>query len=207
MEYFSVIRKRNKIITLVLAIFLILFCIGSAGCLVQNKPEQPLTTIPVTNTANISPVPPPDAPTPIQTISVSSWQSGVGIFKNAESICVGESLSFGLINEGHSTIYFGVGDPYWIQFYNNGTWGEIFLGGGTQASWELTPGKKIDRQFEFVPGNWLGEYYNGTGWKEFTVRPGMYRIIFQGENNVTKEPFRLATEFTIKDCQSGIPGK
>ncbi len=202
--------NRNEIISLLLAIFLIFLSIGSSGCLVQNKPGQSPTNIPVTNTVNNSLVPSSNAPTPIPTLLDPSRQSGVRIFKSAESICNGDVLTFGLINEGNSTIIFGGGDPFWIQFDYNGTWGDIFDGGGTQGFWRLTPGNKTGRKWKFSDdGGWatLYEFYNKSGpLQEFTIRPGLYRIIFLGRDYETNEHFNISTEFTIKDCQSGPSG-
>jgi hypothetical protein len=205
----GVIRlKRNEIIFLVLVFLLILLYTGSSGCLLQNRLGQSPTNIPITSTVNNSPIPTLIVPTPIPTTPIPSIQSGVRIFKDAESICIGQALTYGLINEGNSTILFAMGDPYRIQINNNGTWGSIFGGGGTQGSWELHPGSEIKRGWGFSNDNenGLNEWYNQSDpTREFTVRPGLYRIEFGGRNEETNEPFNVATEFTIRECRSGIP--
>jgi hypothetical protein len=197
--------KRNQINFLMLALYLILVSIAFSGCLLQNKPGHNLTSALVTTTAEITPIPLPVVPTPLPTSAIPSEQSGVRMFKNTESICIGQTLTFGLINEGNSTMEFAAEDPYLIQIDNNGTWGNIFYGGGFQGFWRLYPEDKIERNAGFATGNGLYEYYNESSSDEFTVRPGLYRIVFGGENEETKEPFTVATEFNITECQAGIP--
>jgi hypothetical protein len=206
-KFFSVkvIRmKRNQIIFLVLVFLLILSTTGSSGCLLQNRSGQSPTNIPITSTVNNSPVPSPNI-TLIPITPILSMQSGVRMFKDAESICIGQTLTFGLVNEGNSTIVFGGGDPYWVQIYDNGTWGSLFGGGGTQGFWELHPGDEIERKWNFSTGYRMYEWYNQSGPTQvFTVKPGLYRIEFLGKNEGTNEPFTVATEFTIRECRSGI---
>jgi len=201
MDFFSGSKKQNKIITLVLAILLILFSIGSAGCLRQKQSEQFPTNISITSTAGNSPKPSSNIPAPIPTTSIPSTQSGVRMFKDAESICIGQTLTFGLINEGNSSFIFGSGYPFWVQINNNGTWENIFNGGGSQGFWHLPPGTEIKREWNFSTGYLMNEWYNQSDpTREFSVRPGLYRIEFGGTNEKTNEPFTIATEFTIIEC-------
>lgn len=196
--------KRNEIISLVLVFLVISLTTGSSGCLTQKKPDQS-PNIPITSTINNSPVPKLIVPTPIPTTPIPSVQSGVRMFKDAESICIGQTLTFGLVNEGNSSIFFGVENPYWIQVYDNGIWGNIFMGGGFQGSWHLPPGSEIKKGWGFTGGGLYESYNKSDPNREFTVRPGLYRILFFGRNEETNEPITLATEFTIHECRSGIP--
>lgn len=197
--------NKNEIIPPLLVIFLILLSIGSSGCLLQNKPGQSPTNSSVTSPSNNSPVPSSNILTPIPTIIDTSEQSGVRIFKSEKSICIGQTLTYGLINEGNSTIQFGCGDPYWIQIYDNGKWESLFLGGGFQAYCDLHPGDKMINGWGFTNDqkNGLFEYGKQSDPnQDFIVRAGLYRIMYLGENVETHEKFTLATEFTINDCQS-----
>ena len=186
-----------------LVVLLIFLIIGISGCLQPKGSGQQSPNISATPIAKNPPVVSPTITTPVSTTVIPSEQSGVTMFRNPDSICIGQSLSFGLRNEGNSTIIFGAGNPYWIQFFNNGTWDNIFLGGGTQAFWELHPANEIKRGWGFTnnEGNGLYEFYNKSGpLQQFTVRPGLYRIIFLGKDENSNESFTVATEFTIRQC-------
>ena len=159
----------------------------------------------MTPVVNNSPVPALTVQTLVPTPVIPSNQSGVRMFMDAGLVCIGQTLTFGLVNEGNSTISFGVGTPFWIQINNNGIWGNIFNGGGSQGSWELHPGDEIKREWTFTnyEGNGLNEWYIQTDpMRVFTVRPGLYRIMFFGTNEETNESFTVATEFTIHECRS-----
>ena len=166
-------------VTIFLAFFL-LGTIGSSGCLMQNKPDPSPTNIPT-----------------ITTAPASSVQSGVRIFTSADSICIGDEISFGLVNEGNSKITFVKGYPFLVQVLNNRTWGNIYLGGGTQGFWSLNPGEKVEWSFPAHSG--LYDYYS-SGIQEFTIKPGLYRIKFGWRDPETKEIVELSTDFTINEC-------
>jgi len=162
-------------------LLLILLNISITGCLMHDNPEQSPINI-----------------TPITTKSDPSGQSGIHIIKSADSICVADKLVFSLVNKGNSSIKFGRGDPFLIQFYINDTWGDIYRGGGTQTFWVLMPGK--NRNWTF-PSAQLSEFYNDPdNPRDFIMRPGAYRIIFLGVNEQTREIANISTEFKISDC-------
>ena len=56
---------------------------------------------------------------------------------------MGDKVNISLVNDGNSAIIFSEGDPFKIQIFNNGTWLDIFLGGGTQGFWSLHLEKKV----------------------------------------------------------------
>jgi hypothetical protein len=193
--------KGNKILFLILVFLIVFIGVCISGCLQPNGSGQQSPNIPATPNTNNPPVLSPTTPTPISTTVIPSEQSGVTMFRNPDSICDGQTLTYGLINEGNSTIVFGCGDPYWIQVYDNGTWENIFNGGGFQAYCNLYPGNEIKRGWNFSTGNSLYEWYNKSGpLQEFTVRPGLYRIMFLGRDANTNENLTVATEFTIRQC-------
>jgi hypothetical protein len=193
-------RITNFQLLFVLFIFL---AIVISGCLQQKGTGQVSPNNPATPIANNPSVVSPTTTNPISTTAIPSEQSGVIMFRNPDSICIGQSLTFGLTNNGNNTIRFGVENPYWIQFYDNGTWGNIFNGGGFQAGWELPPGMEIKRGWDFTNNrdNGLNEWYNKSEpTRDFYIRPGSYRIIFLGKNVNTNENFTIAREFTIHQC-------
>jgi hypothetical protein len=205
--------KRNQIISLVLVILLLLLSIGSSGCLLQKIPNQSSTNASITSISSNSPVlstlviPTPIPTTPIQTEDPST-QFGVLMFLTPDSICPGDTLTYGLNNSGNALIFFGVGDPYRVQYDVNGLWGDIFSGGGTQGSWLLFPGNIKEWKWKFE-GNYgrfnLHQYYNTTdSTADFFVVPGQYRIIFGGTNTETGELFTVVKEFTIRDCRRPV---
>jgi hypothetical protein len=195
--------KRTKIILLVSALLIVFIGIGISGCLQQKESGQLYPTIPVASVENNSPVVSPTVTTPETENVVLSEQSGVTMFRNPDSICIGQSLTFGLTNNGNNTIRFGVENPYWIQFYDNGTWGNIFNGGGFQAGWALLPGMEIKRGWDFTNNsdNGLNEWYNKSEpTRDFYIRSGLYRIMFLGRDANTNEKFTVGKEFTIREC-------
>lgn len=197
--------KNIEISSLVLVFLLVLFASGSPGCLLQKTPDQSQLNSSPPMTVNNSTVPVPIVQAPGNTPTIPPNQSGVRMFMDAELVCIGQNLAFGLVNGGNSTISFGVENPYWIQFNNNGIWGNIFNGGGFQGSWQLHPGDEVKRGWAFTnfEGNGLNEWYNQTDpTRVFTVRPGLYRIMIFGINKETNESFTVAKEFTIHECRS-----
>jgi len=187
--------NNSSILFAILAILLVISVI-SPGCLQENRPGQlPATTPPTEVSHNSSVNVTSIEPTTIAITTYPSEQSGVRIFKDTDSICVGQDLNFGLINEGNSTIGFGVGNPYKIQLFVNGTWGNLYNGGGTMGYWYLNPGDRYERDLFFTP---LETYYDFSNVQEFTVRPGLYRVIFVWGD--LDNPTSVATEFTVKDC-------
>jgi hypothetical protein len=195
--------ERSKIIFLLLAFLTIFTGICTSGCLQQSGSGQSSHQTNATPIANNSLVVSPTTTTTIHESisSIPTEQSGIRTFKDSNSICIGQTLTYGLINEGNSTIVFGCGDPYWIQVYDNGTWENIFNGGGFQAYCNLYPGNEIKRGWNFSTGTSLYEWHNKSGpLQEFTVRPGSYRIMFLGRDANTNENFTVATEFTIHQC-------
>jgi hypothetical protein len=211
-----------KNIFALLGVFFILVLI--TGCISQSRVENNTTSastigtiaprvtvgINTTNSGNpnnltlqFSVQPEKNTTKSLPTISppFSSSQSGVRIFKNAESICTGDTLTFGLINEGNSTFSFFYKEPNKIQFfYPDATWGDIFYGANGYDLW-LKPGEKNEIKMKFSTGNRFYEWYNTSGYIEnFIIRPGLYRITYQGVNRETKEVLDLSETFTIKDC-------
>ena len=186
--------KKSSILFTILTILLILSVISS-GCLQEKETGQLPTTTPPTEVSDNSSLNTTSTePTITATTTYPAEQSGVRIFKDADSICVGQDLNFGLINEGNSTILFGMGNPYKIQIFQNESWGDLYPGGGTMAFWYLNPGEKYERNLYF--GDLMTFYSNPVDY--FTIIPGLYRIIFLGRDS--GEPFAIATEFTVKDC-------
>jgi hypothetical protein len=186
--------KKSSILFTILTILLIVSVI-SPGCLQEKEPGQlPTMTPPAEISDNSSMNAISTEPTITATTTYPAEQSGVRIFKDADSICVGQDLNFGLINEGNSTIEFSMGNPYKIQFFMNESWVDLYWGGGTQAFWHLGPSGKYERDLFFVNlmkrGAPVEEY--------FTITPGLYRIIIYGMDS--GKPFAVATEFTVKDC-------
>jgi hypothetical protein len=180
---------------LVFAAVLVILCVAGAGCL-RETGTTPVTVSP-TATMNASATTHPTEPTPVPTTLIPREQSGVRIFSSADSVCIGDELYFGLVNEGNSTIEFSVGNPLTIQILINGTWGNLYNGGGTQAFWNLKPGKKRIWHFPFDD---FYSYFDEFNVYKFPVRPGLYRIQFFGKVLKTNEPFAVATEITMKDC-------
>jgi hypothetical protein len=171
----------------------------------QKKPDPPLVYGSPPITVNNSPIPTLIVQTVLPTPTIPSNQSGVRMFMDAELVCIGQTLTFGLVNEGNSTISFDRENPYWIQFNNHGIWGNIFNGGGFQSGWQLHPGDEIKRDWAFTnyEGNGLNEWYNQTDpTRVFTVRPGFYRIMFFGTMKETNESLTVVKEFTIHECRS-----
>jgi hypothetical protein len=186
--------KKSSILFTILTILLIVSVISS-GCLQEKETGQlPTTTPPAEVSDNSSMNSTSTESTITPTTTYPYEQSGVRIFKDADSICVGQDLNFGLINEGNSTIVFGSGNPYKIQIFLNESWVDLYGGGGTMAFWHLDPGGKYERNLFFVDleiaGAPIEEY--------FTIIPGLYRIVFRGRDS--GESFAVATEFTVKDC-------
>jgi len=185
--------KQKNVLIIIAA--LLVFSITCAGCLQEKETGQlPTTTPPAEVSDNSSMNAISTEPTITATTTYPAEQSGVRIFKDADSICVGQDLNFGLINEGNSTIEFSMGNPYKIQFFMNESWVDLYWGGGTQAFWHLGPSGKYERDLFFVNlmirGAPVEEY--------FTITPGLYRIIIYGMDS--GKPFAVATEFTVKDC-------
>jgi hypothetical protein len=192
------LKEKN---VLVIIVALLMLFIAGAGCLQENGPGQlPTTTPPAEVSQNSSMNATSTESTITPTTTYPSEQFGVRIFKEADSICVGQDLNFGLINEGNSTIGFGVGNPYKIQIFQNESWGDLYPGGGTMAFWYLNPGEKYERNLYF--GDLMTFYSNPVDY--FTIIPGLYRIIFLGTEN-SDEPFAVATEFTVQDCEQKEP--
>ena len=107
-------------------------------------------------------------------------------------------LTFGIKNNLNVPLKFIVGSPFWIQYYDrNGSWQNISLGEGTQASWLLAPGEThnwdLKREALF---DW-SSYPDGS--KPFTIIPGIYRVLIFGETYSEKpEDIRLQIEFVIE---------
>jgi hypothetical protein len=185
---------KQKCVLAIIAVLFMLFNTG-AGCLQENRSGHVSTTTPPAEVSDNSSLNTTSTePTITPTTTYPSEQSGVRIFKDADSICVGQDLNFGLINEGNSTIEFGMGKPIGIQYFMNGSWGDLYWGGGTQAFWYLNPGDKKEwstSDFELVT-------MYSTPVDYFKVRPGLYRIVSLGKDS--GKPFAVATEFTVKDC-------
>jgi hypothetical protein len=115
----------------------------------------------------------PTEPAPVPTTQIPREQSGVRIFSSADSVCVGDELYFGLVNEGNSTIEFRQGMPFSIQIYENRTWRYLWAGGGTQGFWRLKPGGERGWNFYHVPLFNMSSYMDS-----FKHGPGLYRIQF-----------------------------
>jgi hypothetical protein len=131
------------------------------------------------------------------------------MFLTPDSICPGETIAYGLNNSDNSPIIFGVGDPYQVQYYDNGSWGDIFSGGGTMGGWLLHPGDKNEWKWKFGDNTGRFDLYQDYNITEpmtpFIVVPGQYRIRFRGTNTKTGELFTVVKEFTIHECRLGIP--
>jgi len=185
--------KQKNVLIIIAA--LLIYSITCAGCLQEKETGQlPATTSPAEVSHNSSMNATSTESTMTPTTTYPSEQSGVRIFKDADSICVGQDLNFGLINEGNSTIVFGSGNPYKIDIFLNESWEGLYGGGGTMAFWHLNPGDKYERDLFFVD---LMTMY-APSVEYFTIIPGLYRITFYGRDS--GEPFVVATEFTVKDC-------
>ncbi len=141
--------KQKSVLAIIVA--LLMLFIAGAGCLQENGPGQlPATTSPAEVSDNSSMNTTSTESTITPTTTYPYEQSGVRIFKDADSTCVGQDLNFGLINEGNSTIVFGGGNPYKIQIFLNESWVDLYGGGGTMAFWHLDPGGKYERNLFFV---------------------------------------------------------
>ena len=185
-------KQKSVLAIIVVLVIVITAC---AGCLQEKGLGQlPTPPPPVEVSDNSSMNVTSTEPTITATTTYPSEQSGVRIFKDADSICVGQDLNFGLINEGNSTIVFGSGNPYKIDIFLNESWKGLYGGGGTMAFWHLNPGDKYERDLFFVD---LMTMY-APSVEYFTIIPGLYRITFYGRDS--GEPFVVATEFTVKDC-------
>ena len=192
--------KQKSVLAIIVA--LLMLFIAGAGCLQENGPGQlPTTTPPAEVSHNSSMNATSTEPTTIATTTYPSEQSGVRIFKDADSICVGQDINFGLINEGNSTIEFYTGNPFGIQYFINGSWGDLYWGGGTMAFWYLNPGDIKEWRTSDV--ELLTMYSNPVDY--FKVRPGLYRITIAGRNMQTNEIVTLKTEYIIKDCEQKEP--
>ena len=192
------IKMNNSSILFAILAILLVISIISPGCLQENRPGQiSTTTSPAEVSDNSSVNVTSTEPTTIAITTYPSEQSGVRIFKDADSICVGQDINFGLINEGNSTIEFYTGNPFGIQYFINGSWGDLYWGGGTMAFWYLNPGDKKDWRTSDV--ELLTMYSNPVDY--FKVRPGLYRITIAGRNMQTNEIVTLKTEYIIKDCE------
>jgi hypothetical protein len=188
--------NNTSILFAILTIFLVISIISS-GCLQEKETGQLPTTTPPTEVSDNSSLNTTSTePTITATTTYPSEQSGVRIFKDADSICVGQDLNFGLINEGNSTIEFYTGNPFGIQYFINGSWGDLYWGGGTMAFWYLNPGDK--KEWSTSDVELLTMYSNPVDY--FKVRPGLYRITIAGRNMQTDEIFTLKMEYIVNDC-------
>jgi len=143
-------------------------------------------------------------PSGVGTRRALSNQYGVCIVKSADTICMGEILDFTIANEGNSIIGFGEGNPFYIQYYLNGKWENIYAGGGTQGYWALHPGKEFrHNKFPSDFSSVLYEYYSTPvpPYPEFIVTPGLYQIKFFGEST------EFSTILEITDCQESDKSK
>jgi hypothetical protein len=192
--------KQKNVLIIIAA--LLVFSITCAGCLQEKETGQLPTTTPPTEVSDNSSLNTTSTePTITATTTYPAEQSGVRIFKDADSICVGQDLNFGLINEGNSTIEFYTGNPFGIQYFINGSWGDLYWGGGTMAFWYLNPGDIKEWRTSDVE---LLTMYS-TPVDYFKVRPGLYRITIAGRNMQTNEIVTLKTEYIIKDCEQKEP--
>lgn len=187
--------NKNKIRFLTIAALLVILCVAGAGCLRDTGTGQPPVTVSPTATMNASATIHPTEPTLVPTTQIPREQSGVRIFSSADSVCVGDELYFGLVNEGNSTIKFRQGMPFSIQIYENGTLRYLWAGGGTQGFWRLKPGGEREWNFYHVPLFNMSSHLDS-----FELGPGLYRIQFFGDVVETNEPFVVATEITMRDC-------
>ncbi len=188
----------NTSILFAILIILLVISVISPGCLQEKETGQlPATTPPTEVSDNSSVNVTSTEPTITATTTYPSEQFGVSIFKDSDSICVGQDLRFGLFNKGQSAIRFSMGNPFMIEIYENGTWQTLYGGGGTQAFWHLNP---IRREDWYIQGVQLYDNYSYDP-VNFIPRPGLYRIRFSGVNVDTNESFRVGTEFTMHGCE------
>jgi hypothetical protein len=173
---------------LFLSIILCLFLVSS-GCTIPGnyKPAnigsttspQPVVTTISAQAKNISP----------KIISQYNIQSGIIATSGKPVYKIGQDneMIFGITNNIDAPLEFGMGSPYFIEYFNeNRTWEIIGGVGGTQAIWSLPPGES--------------HTFPAFGTSSLRLKPGLYRIHIYGKiESDRSEPFDVVKEFSFEN--------
>lgn len=205
-------KKLLWLVTLALAVFVVVGCIGFPGPGNPEKVPAPVHQVSNKTFTNGSPAPTYPVPVITPTINMSMITPAPAndegltarIAIDRDIISPNETISFRIVNQGSHTLVFRCGDPYHFEWQRGEEWIRITGAGGTQAFWSLNPGEtSTSFSRSTATPHWGTLYKNISSGERYTFTPGRYRLVIEAIIPVKAPaediPVTYTREFVIRE--------